>query len=126
MSVTYYAVFDGHGGHQCAGFLKDNLHIELKNCFLDNIEGIKDTNDLNESLSSCITRAFEITDSKFKQKFPDIANNCGATAVVCIILGNKLVCANVGDARAILSRGGKALDLSSDHKAVRILRLSSL
>ena len=48
-----------------------------------------------------------------------MANQCGSTAVVCLILGNKLVCANVGDARAILCRNGKAIDLSVDHKAVR-------
>lgn len=33
VSATYYAVFDGHGGPECANFLQDNLHIELKKCF---------------------------------------------------------------------------------------------
>ena len=118
-SVTYYAVFDGHGGPECALFLKDHLHLELKRCFLDQIDGIKEADDLNESIASSITRAFEETDFKYKQAYPKLANQCGSTAVVCLILGNKLVCANVGDARAILCRNGKAIDLSVDHKAVR-------
>ena len=35
VSITYYAVFDGHGGPDCAQFLRDNLHHEIKRCFLD-------------------------------------------------------------------------------------------
>lgn len=62
VSVTYYAVFDGHGGSECAQFLRDNLHHEIKKCFLDQIDGIKDTEDTNESLAICINKAFEITD----------------------------------------------------------------
>ena len=71
-------------------------------------------------------RSFENADYKYKALHPDVANNCGATAVVCVILGNKLICANVGDARAILCRNGKALDLSHDHKAVIFYRLFNL
>jgi serine/threonine protein phosphatase PrpC len=102
-------------------FLRDNLHHEIKKCFLDQIDGIKDSEDINESLASCINRAFEEADTKYKQKHPAIANQCGATAVVVLVIGNKLVCANVGDARAVLCRNGKALDLSVDHKAVTLL-----
>jgi serine/threonine protein phosphatase PrpC len=65
-SVTYYAVFDGHGGPNCANYLRDNLHLEIKKQFLDNIDGIKESDDLNESLVNCINRSFEETDSKYK------------------------------------------------------------
>ena len=73
-SVTYYAVFDGHGGPDCALFLKDNLHLEIKKQFLDNIDGIKESEDLNESLITCIYRAFEETDMKYKNLFASVAN----------------------------------------------------
>ena len=88
---------------------------------MDQIEGIKDAECLNEALKNSITKSFEVCDKKYKQNFPTVCNSCGATAVVCLLLGNKLVCANVGDARAILCRNGKALDLSMDHKAVSAL-----
>ncbi len=74
ISVTYYAVFDGHGGADCAQFLRDNLHIELKNRLIDQVDGIKDSDDINEAISNCIERAFEDADQKYKSKFPTIAN----------------------------------------------------
>jgi len=40
----------------------------------------------------------------------------GCTAVVCCVLRNMLVVANAGDSRAVLCRGGKAIDMSEDHK----------
>lgn len=36
-----------------------------------------------------------------------------------LLIGNKLFCANIGDARGILCRNGKPIDLSVDHKAKR-------
>lgn len=101
--------------------MKDNLHLEIKKCFEDSIEGLRDSTELNFTIERCIKKAFENADKKYKEMHQEVANSCGATAVVCILLGNKLVCANVGDARAILCRNAKALDLSADHKAVKIL-----
>ena len=56
----------------------------------------------------------------YKELHSDVANFCGATAVIVLLIGNKLVCANVGDARALLCRNGQAIDLSIDHKAVSL------
>lgn len=40
----------------------------------------------------------------------------GSTSIVVLINQNTLVCANVGDSRALLSRGGVCWALSEDHK----------
>lgn len=40
----------------------------------------------------------------------------GSTAVVALLQSNKIVVANAGDSRCVLARGGKAYDLSRDHK----------
>mmetsp|Transcript_23430 Transcript_23430/g.16654 ORF Transcript_23430/g.16654 Transcript_23430/m.16654 type:complete len:93 (+) Transcript_23430:946-1224(+) len=56
---------------------------------------------------------------RFKEEHREYAKQCGSTAIVILIMGNKLVSANLGDARAVLSRNGKALDLSVDYKASR-------
>ena len=40
----------------------------------------------------------------------------GCTAVVALMRGTELFVANAGDSRCVVSRGGKALDMSVDHK----------
>eukprot|EP00271_Cylindrocystis_brebissonii_P005813 TRINITY_DN1813_c0_g1_i2.p1 TRINITY_DN1813_c0_g1~~TRINITY_DN1813_c0_g1_i2.p1 ORF type:complete len:573 (-),score=160.49 TRINITY_DN1813_c0_g1_i2:1773-3491(-) len=42
--------------------------------------------------------------------------HAGCTAVVAVIRGNDLVVANAGDSRCVMSRRGKVLELSMDHK----------
>ena len=48
---------------------------------------------------------------------PEQSKTSGAVCVSVLIIGNMLYCVNLGDCRAVLSRNGKALDLSQDHKA---------
>ena len=40
---------------------------------------------------------------------------CGSTGLVALVYGDTLLCANVGDARAVLVEGGAATQLSYDH-----------
>lgn len=75
--------------------------------------------NLAEALTSSINEAFEVADSLFQNKFGELSKQCGSTAVVCLLIGNKLVCANLGDARAVLSRHGRYVELSQDFKASR-------
>lgn len=43
-------------------------------------------------------------------------SDSGTTAVVALIKDKQIFVANAGDSRCVLCRGGKALDLSADHK----------
>ena len=45
-----------------------------------------------------------------------IAYRSGTTAIAALVTPTKLIVANIGDSRAVLSRNGQAVPLSRDHK----------
>ena len=65
---------------------------------------------LNESIQQ--------TDIEFYEKniYTGKCIDMGSVASIVMILGDVLICANVGDCRAIMSRNGEAVLLSKDHK----------
>lgn len=131
LKVSYFGVFDGHGGDACANFLKGSLHLQLAESLTklshQHLQQTYDfatsdlatSDDFYQTLELLIREAYEKTDLLFQQLEPLICKQCGSTAVVCLIIGTQLICINLGDARAVLSRNGKALDLSVDYKASR-------
>lgn len=60
--------------------------------------------------------AFLCTDKEFLQEHPAQASHSGTTALVVAVGRASLCVANAGDCRAVLSRAGRAVDLSTDHK----------
>lgn len=68
--MTYYAVFDGHGGSICAEYCSQNLHLELKAQLEDVLTGIENTDDLNKTIEQCLKRAFKIIDDKYEKLYP--------------------------------------------------------
>ncbi|OCT81616.1 protein phosphatase 1G [Xenopus laevis] len=53
-------------------------------------------------------------------------SDSGTTAVVALIRGQQLIVANAGDSRCVVSEGGKAVDMSYDHKPEDELELSRI
>ncbi|VFR01598.1 unnamed protein product [Cuscuta campestris] len=100
-----FAIFDGHMGHDVANY----LHLHLFDNILKQPDFWTDT-------ENAIRRAYHATDSDILEKSMHLGRG-GSTAVTAILInGQKLVVANVGDSRAVISRKCSAKQLSVDHE----------
>jgi len=129
--MSYFAVYDGHGGRGIADFLEtrleSNISKELRSCTPQSDENAAPTTSegggKGEQGDKCPTlkameRAYLLTDMQSRQAGIMAS---GATAVTCILDrsegAGKVYTANCGDARAILVRKNSVIRLSHDHKA---------
>ncbi|XAR71468.1 Phosphoprotein phosphatase, partial [Bertholletia excelsa] len=104
-TVGLFGVFDGHGGARAAEYVKQNLFSNL----INHPKFISDT-------KSAIADAYNHTDSEFLKSENSQNKDAGSTASTAILVGDRLLVANVGDSRAVICRGGNAMAVSRDHK----------
>jgi len=124
VKLSYFAVYDGHGGAYASKFLKTNL-----------FRNVVYQKKLGESISftnNYITNGFHETDEtlfKENKKYDEenygdndyINRDSGSTCVSTFIMEDKiwftLICCNVGDSRCVLyDSDGIPTPLSNDHK----------
>lgn len=103
--VGLFGVFDGHGGVWAAEYLRDNLFRNL-------IKHPKFFSDTKVATAEIYMQ----TDSEFLKAESGQYRDAGSTASTAVLVGDHLVVANVGDSRAVISKGGKAFALTRDHK----------
>ncbi|KAF7806475.1 putative protein phosphatase 2C 27 [Senna tora] len=105
-AISFYGVFDGHGGKSAALFVRDHLPRVI----------IEDA-DFPLELEKVVTRSFLQTDAAFAETCAlESSLSSGTTALTAIIFGRSLLVANAGDCRAVLSRRGAAIEMSKDHR----------
>nr|GMD22301.1 probable protein phosphatase 2C 25 [Ipomoea batatas] len=102
-----FGVFDGHGGAKAAEYAAQNLSKNI----LDEIE--KSENE--EEIKEAVKHGYLKTDSEFVEQ--DLRGGC--CCVTALMRNGNLVVSNAGDCRAVLSRGGVAEALTSDHRPSR-------
>ncbi|KAJ4872293.1 putative protein phosphatase 2C 17 [Raphanus sativus] len=100
-----FAIFDGHNGDQVATYLQKHLFSNI----------LKDGEFLVNPRRT-IAKAYKNTDQTILSDTSSDLWNGGSTAVTAILVNGKVLwIANVGDSRAIVSRRGKATQISVDH-----------
>lgn len=106
--VCLFGIFDGHGGSRAAEFLKGHLFQNLMKHPL-----------FSTNPKLAISETYQQTDMEFLDSEKDTFRDDGSTASTAVLVGNHLYVANVGDSRTIISKSGKAIPLSEDHKPNR-------
>ncbi|GAB4821446.1 hypothetical protein N2152v2_008492 [Parachlorella kessleri] len=115
---AYAAVFDGHGGNAVANWLEKNFIKVIENYWTD-----------GKNPEAGIREAFVQADKRLLQPQGGFlgmgergvgGSKCGASAAIMIIYRDAsgkpiLLTANAGDARVLLARNGRAVQLTEDH-----------
>ena len=122
-SYLYLAVCDGHGveGHEVSAFIKRSLPKELSNS-LYNKDLLTNDKNVKKKIYNIIGQTFIKVNEKLISNESINSIFSGTTCVSVIYTPIKLICANIGDSRAVLGRFEKnlkkwvAINLSRDHK----------
>ncbi|XP_059653315.1 probable protein phosphatase 2C 9 [Cornus florida] len=100
-----FAIYDGHLGDNVPSYLQKHLFSNI----------LKEEEFWTDP-SRSISKAYERTDQAILTHSPDLGRG-GSTAVTAILINSRtLWVANVGDSRAVLSKGGQAIQMSIDHE----------
>ncbi|URD78128.1 PP2Cc [Musa troglodytarum] len=134
-SIHFFAVFDGHGGSHVAALCKAQMHVLLaEELGRAETETERDAEAEEARIKMAVGRSFARMDEMALmacacgtigvppcgcERSGTVSEIVGSTAVVALVGGGRLVVANCGDSRAVLSRGGRAVPLSDDHKPDR-------
>lgn len=105
----FFAVYDGHGGSHVADACRERLHEVVA----EGVEvEVNEKVDWEKLMEGCFSKMDE------EVGYVASARTVGSTAVVAVVGEDEVVVANCGDCRAVLSRAGVAVPLSTDHKVI--------
>ncbi|XP_051874000.1 integrin-linked kinase-associated serine/threonine phosphatase 2C isoform X1 [Pristis pectinata] len=99
--LSYFAVFDGHGGVRASKYAAQNLHLNLTRNFPKG-----EVSNMEKAIKKCLLMTFKQTDEGFLKQASSQkpAWKDGSTATCVLLVDRDLYVANLGDSRAILCR----------------------
>ena len=109
--ISYFGIFDGHGGSKCSEYLRDNL-----------LQLICNNKNFPSNITLSIKEAFKKADEDFLNnysvqngKIKDFSGSCG---LFLLLINNTAYIANVGDSRCLISsdNGKIKKSVTRDHK----------
>ena len=111
---SMFAVFDGHGrnGHKVSLFVAQKI-----------VDVLPELLKICPSEDVALKRSMKIAERSLEAESAIETELSGTTAVLCLLAGSTLYCANVGDSRAIIGRNASS---SSSTQKVTVMKRNSL
>lgn len=110
-TIPYFAIFDGHTGSVASQWVSDHIHAKLSDLLTDCLK-VNDPHEQELRIYSALKTIFVTLGRELSSEKPEDIS--GSTAILALIIENKLWVANLGDSRAILTEDGTTRALSID------------
>ena len=111
-NISYFAIYDGHGGNKCSDFLQEKLHTLLFNSTKFPIYTLQAIYD------SFIQSEQEFNSISFDSQNLSMLDKSGSCALSALFINEWCFISNLGDSRALysLDSGKNLLQITRDHK----------
>jgi hypothetical protein len=109
--ISYFAIYDGHGGNKCSIFLQENLHNYI-------FESDYFPLYTNQAISTAYVKAEEEFLDKATDETGKLIDKSGSCSISALIMDDWCFIINLGDSRALYSfnAGKRLMQVSRDHK----------
>ncbi|CAL8079425.1 unnamed protein product [Calicophoron daubneyi] len=99
--LSYFGVFDGHGGDRASTFVSKRLHLHVSSLFPKG--GIR---QIEKDIRRVLYDAYKRTDEEFLREAAKQRPHWrdGSTAATVLLVNNTLYIANLGDSKVVLAR----------------------
>ena len=111
-NISYFAIYDGHGGNKCVNFIQENLHNYL---FQSEFFPSNPLKSINDAFEKAELNYELISLDKQNKKLIDKSGSC---AVSALIMGELCYITYLGDSRGLYSydSGNQLFQITRDHK----------
>lgn len=118
ISRSFAAVYDGHNGARAAEHCSSRLHVVLaSNPAMGTCTGSSAADKAEQQrMGAAFCSTFHALDKEILHKSRHSKGRDGCTGLVLLRVGEVVYTAHCGDSRAVLSRAGKAVRITQDHK----------
>ena len=106
-TTNFYGAYDGHGGDTVSEYLAQHMH-----------EHMAEHGGFIGNPLVCMKEAIKSMDERVLKEHQQMPHTCGSCCTIFSVRPEvkKMYAAWCGDSRCVLSRNGKSVDLSTDHK----------